>query len=40
MVASFVRLDKDVIPSVGPHPSAPWGEGLEIDNCLVASLPL
>lgn len=30
--ASFVRLDNDVISSVGPLPSAPWSEGLEIDN--------
>lgn len=29
-VASFVRLDNDVISSVGPHP---WSEGQAIDNC-------
>lgn len=32
-VASFVWLDNTVISSVGPHLSAPWSEGLEIDNC-------
>ena len=31
-VASFVRLDNDVISSVGPRPSAPWSEGLHTDN--------
>lgn len=32
-MASFVRLDNDVISSVGPHPSAPWSEGQAIGNC-------
>lgn len=31
-MASFVRLDNDVISSVGPYPSARWSEGLETDN--------
>lgn len=30
---SFVRLDKDVMCSVGPQSSAPWSEDLKDGNC-------